>query len=467
MRKFVIVPVRPASSALSVLLLILAGLVGATGAVADAADAGCEIMPASVDFGDVTLGNVAFELVVVRNVGDVVLHLDPSSDHPSFVPSLDTNDLAPGEQAVLEIRFQPFLPIVSQSGTIDLGPGACAPIPVVGRGIPITGIDLLGIYWDDQFGVAHGEVGLVPTQLPGYLVLKSPTPAAGLAGWEARVEPTAPGAELVDWQLRGGGVNAGLAPDFLVALASPLPGADIYVLAEFSALISLPDTRHEFRVGAPDGASLPGQMSWSEPDGGPRHAMNPVLAGGVVASVTHDTEPDCGFLHRVVDFGPMAVGSRATINDWVSNGTSQEIVITPSCDHPDISIETRVAVIPPGGQGYFTIHFAPSATGVLDAVVDLGTDVCDDVIVLGEATPAPPGGADQIGVFWDAEHTETNLLLDGSTPVVMDPEVLIERHLVSYPRGIGAGGGMRSRVVPRVEEGEAVVAATADEAPAT
>ena len=124
MRKFVIVPVRPASSALSVLLLILAGLVGATGAVADAADAGCEIMPASVDFGDVTLGNVAFELVVVRNVGDVVLHLDPSSDHPSFVPSLDTNDLAPGEQAVLEIRFQPFLPIVSQSGTIDLGPGA-------------------------------------------------------------------------------------------------------------------------------------------------------------------------------------------------------------------------------------------------------------------------------------------------------------------------------------------------------
>ena len=66
MRKFVIVPVRPASSALSVLLLILAGLVGATGAVADAADAGCEIMPASVDFGDVTLGNVAFELVVVR-----------------------------------------------------------------------------------------------------------------------------------------------------------------------------------------------------------------------------------------------------------------------------------------------------------------------------------------------------------------------------------------------------------------
>lgn len=60
------------------------------------------------------------------------------------------------------------------------------------------------------------------TQVTAYLCLTRASDSSGFLGWEARVEASRPAA-LAGFAIRGDGVNAATAPEFVVSYGTPLP----------------------------------------------------------------------------------------------------------------------------------------------------------------------------------------------------------------------------------------------------
>jgi hypothetical protein len=118
--------------------------------------------------------------------------------------------------------------------------------------------DGIGMYFD-MGGTQYCADGVGGGQVLLYLVITRASQASGVSGWEAHVDYTVPdGCFEQGWTLLGDGpLNVSAAPDFIVGLATPFPGADAIAIAEYGVLVFCADCI-EFVVRAADNPSLPG-----------------------------------------------------------------------------------------------------------------------------------------------------------------------------------------------------------------
>ena len=131
--------------------------------------------------------------------------------------------------------------------------------------------DDLGIYWDTNYTENSILTDTFPSVHTGYLVLKDPTSALGVSGWECCLGVEGP-AIFISWVLEGQTLNLEIPPCFQVGIsAPPLPGGDATLLATFMTMVSeeLPVT---FTVEPLFNPTLPGQMAYTPADdpGNPR-----------------------------------------------------------------------------------------------------------------------------------------------------------------------------------------------------
>jgi|GEM_PF-3431542 len=83
--------------------------------------------------------------------------------------------------------------------------------------------DGIGIYFSQAAdGTSWCTDAAVGSQLKAYVCLTRAVDTSGFTAWEARVECSVPEA-VVGFDLRGGGVNAAVEPEFVVSFGTPLP----------------------------------------------------------------------------------------------------------------------------------------------------------------------------------------------------------------------------------------------------
>ncbi|MCB1183125.1 T9SS type A sorting domain-containing protein [bacterium] len=364
-------------------------------------------------------GSSGFETVVVTNAGDADLVLDPRSNQPEFIVAPGPIVIAPGGEASISVEFVAPVTWNWYEGWIDLGADACGGLAVYGWSLGRTESDLLAAYWDERhFGYFDVEIHTVPATIPGYLVLHRPSLIGNIDGWECRVEPTAPGLDLIGWELAGGGVNLASMPDLVVSLESPLPTADDVVLATFEAVVSIPGMQHVIGASPVSDPVLPGQMSWYSESADQHVAMSTIRFDDSIGSILHDAAPDCIRNSFGIDFGPLAVGGEVRTSVRIDNPTVQPMPLNPTCDAEGIRFSLSRTEIPPYSATTLEVIYAPGVEGILDSVVDLGLSACPGVPLTGIATPAVPGGVDQLGIYFDEAHGATNIDPDGVLPFV-------------------------------------------------
>ena len=83
--------------------------------------------------------------------------------------------------------------------------------------------DGIGIYFDEGAVADIWCVTAEPgTQVTAYLCLTRGVDTSGFDAWEGRIESSVAEA-LAGFNIRGGGVNASVAPEFVVSFGTPLP----------------------------------------------------------------------------------------------------------------------------------------------------------------------------------------------------------------------------------------------------
>lgn len=92
--------------------------------------------------------------------------------------------------------------------------------------------DGIGIFFETG-GREYCATALAGTQVTAYLCLTRASDNSGFLSWEARIEASRPAA-LAGFAIRGDGVNAATAPEFVVSYGTPLPYALSTVLMEIT-----------------------------------------------------------------------------------------------------------------------------------------------------------------------------------------------------------------------------------------
>ncbi len=99
--------------------------------------------------------------------------------------------------------------------------------------------DGVGIYFD-LGGNVNCDVAPVGAPLDTYLLLTNASAAAGVFGWECRIDYT-PGVYILAWTLQGSAINAGTIPEFAVGIAVPLPWQPAIHLMTITVGVFAPD----------------------------------------------------------------------------------------------------------------------------------------------------------------------------------------------------------------------------------
>ena len=126
--------------------------------------------------------------------------------------------------------------------------------------------DGVGIFFEEGGRVWCGS-GAPGTQLTAYLCLTNASDTSDFIAWEARIESSVPAA-LAAFAIRGDGVNAATAPEFVVSYGTPLPYQRSTVLLDITL-----DVVWEWSIAlrvwpasAPSGpANLPAYATTAEP----------------------------------------------------------------------------------------------------------------------------------------------------------------------------------------------------------
>jgi hypothetical protein len=378
-----------------------------------------------VDFGELTAGSRATHINSVTNYSSETIVIDPSCSDPAIRLDVSATEVPPGEHAFIIIHYEPLYWGVLDA-IVSVGSELCQDIHVMGSAgsyVPEAS-DRLGIYFDEGHSATNVYADLDAPLVEGYLVMAGPSTSGGLTAWECRLEIDGI-ASVVSSRLAGAALNVGHFPDFVVGLAEPLPYLDEVVMAEID-FFSPGGSESRIVLGpVSEGIqSVAGQMSWiSGRD--VEILLNMVPAGGdsVVATI-NGPGGSCELYKYEHDFGAIAVGSRAHVANWAWNHTESEIVIDPRCDDPAVAVQASRTVLGPGEKALLDIFYEPSMSGILSSHVDLGSQFCEDIILSGSATPAHPDGSDQIGVYWDDEYLENDLVFDSPAPVAFGHLVL-------------------------------------------
>jgi hypothetical protein len=231
----------------------------------------CRLLPASLDFGTVTVGDTATLPWLVHNAGAATMVVHATCDDPAFTWSPIAAHTVPADRFLAGwVRFAPAAPGVHES-QLDLGHDACAPLGLRGEGVlaapgpqvvpadpgaePADGT-CLRIVWSDQVA-DHGDA----QEWQGRLELVNAA-GDGLIAWNGRLAATGDGA-FTAWTLSAGVVNLAEPPRFAVLAAGIVePPAEVVTLAAFRYRIPS-GGRADFAVFA-DGGGREGWPSYRD-----------------------------------------------------------------------------------------------------------------------------------------------------------------------------------------------------------
>lgn len=92
--------------------------------------------------------------------------------------------------------------------------------------------DGIGIFFETG-GREYCTTAPASTQVTAYLCLTRASDNSGFLSWEARIEASRPAA-LAGFAIRGDGINAATAPEFVVSYGTPLPYQQSTVLMDIT-----------------------------------------------------------------------------------------------------------------------------------------------------------------------------------------------------------------------------------------
>jgi hypothetical protein len=234
----------------------------------------CNLSGETLLFPPTATGQGVSRLLTVTNTGTGTLSLDPATGCDAFSVPAGPVTIPPGGSADVTVVFRPEF-VGSHACVLDLGAGACADVLLEGEafvGPPGGDGDRVGLYFDQAFttpwitGVAAGE------PVEAYLVLRNPSVADNISGWELQVLSDAD-ILLQDAQLAVGSHNYSALPEFTVGFETPLPpGAEMLLGTLTFVPSSVPDNAPLALVPRRN-PSLPDAMAYSH---GPEHALHPM-----------------------------------------------------------------------------------------------------------------------------------------------------------------------------------------------
>lgn len=148
------------------------------------------------------------------------------------------------------------LPALVALGILGLTIGGLVPQDA----LALPAANALGIYTQADGGGYANRPATSGSQFVAYLVLARCSSAAGVQGWECRID-LPPQVLALNWQFAGNGLNIGRPPEFAVGLARPLPvmPSGNVLLATGTFFVSS-TTPAYFHLGPVERASRPGSM---------------------------------------------------------------------------------------------------------------------------------------------------------------------------------------------------------------
>ena len=295
--------------------------------------ASCEVMPTTLAFGTILVGQIADRTFTITNTGGQILSGNVTLSCQAYsVVGASNYSLTGGESQTITVRFAPTV-AGPQSCTIDIGL-LCASVGASGT----------------------GEL------------------AAACA-----VEPTT---------LTFGAVEVGEASDQTFTITNTggqtLSGSVVLSCAAFS-------------VVGPSGYSLTGGQSQTitvrfEPPAEGAHACTidtGALCADVQASGSGQLPSDCEVSPTALLFGPVVVGQVADLTFTITNRNSQPLVGSVSLSCVAFSLVGAVAYNLAQDQSQvFTVRFAPPSVGSFSCTLDTGAS-CADVVASGTGQSPP------------------------------------------------------------------------------
>ena len=136
---------------------------------------GFELSVASLDFGDVTLGDFLIDTVFVRNIGTATLHVASivSSNTPEFVVTPGNATVAPGDSALVRITFTPSAtgPAMATITFTDDAVGSPHTLSVSGTGLAVGATILSnGTGGGEWTLTSTWQGGVVPTNIDSAVI---------------------------------------------------------------------------------------------------------------------------------------------------------------------------------------------------------------------------------------------------------------------------------------------------------
>ncbi len=265
----------------------------------------------------------------------------------------------------------------------------CTVALIAGPAAHAQGTDRVGVYFDPAYTSNEIHPDNIPGIVPAHIVLKNPTAAGGVGGWECWLRIDGP-ALLAGTDYAGNALNVETPPVFLVGIADPpLPGGNEVLLATVNLFVTEPEPvvlslQPLYR------SSLPGEMAYL--DAANTTDILPMYSATgeeIVAGINVGWDPICDLAPSVIGFTEAPVGDAAVRSFTISNlGLAPLELDLQFLSAPGpFSLNGRPEgplTIGPRDEETITIRFSPTQLGYFEVLLRLG-GTCDDVLIYGSA----------------------------------------------------------------------------------
>jgi hypothetical protein len=290
-------------------------------------------------------------------------------------------------------------------------------------------VDSIGIYWDTAYTQDTVDTDTFPSVHTGYVVLRDPSSALGVSGWECCIGIEGP-AIFLSWVLEGQTLNLETPPCFQVAVSTPLPaGSGPVLLATFMTMVSedLPVTYSVAPLPTP---TLPGQMAYDPADD----------PGNLRSMISVTGNPEVAWINN--DAAVLSVDrTRIQFEDTHADYPNTELVLVSNTGYNDAEIEVALAdtsgmftltgphglvTIPARGSLAIEVTFIPTAAEYFTCNLSLGLLLpevfCDGQGLVGTISWTMPDHLD-FGVVRVGEYgrLDIDIFNDGQVPIPITP----------------------------------------------
>lgn len=139
--------------------------------------------------------------------------------------------------------------------------------------------------------------------------------------------------------------------------------------------------------------------------------LGPLLTSVPLTGQAGDDVPLCGLSATTMVFPDTPTGSGASRLLTVNNGGNGDLIIDPTVSCSSFMTVTGADTLAPGESTSVAILFQPISVGTHECILDLGDNMCGNIILHGEAFDGGPVGnsEDVVGVYFDQEFTQHNI----------------------------------------------------------